>query len=173
MGGPPEDREKIKALIISRDKLMEERDQANESLQRLADQMEFKGNSVRHWWTKAQAYGNMVHGCTPALEKAGYSYKPGTQGPKRFIAESVEALVKQRDQYFNDLAKYGSHHRRCAWYDTPLVGQDCDCGLREALGQPPQRPPMLECECGNRYNSEFFNAKIFNCFCCGKELIGL
>ena len=167
------DRRKIHALKLSRDKLMEERDQANEALARLANEMEFHGNSVQHWYDKAKAYGNIVFVCTPALAKAGYVYKPSPQGPKRFIADSVDALVKQRDQHLNDLAKYGSHHQRCAWHDTPLVGVDCDCGLREALGQPPQKPPMFECEGGNRYNSEVFNAKVFNCFCCGKELIGL
>jgi hypothetical protein len=164
---------KAHALKLSRDKLMEERDQANEALARLANQMEFHGNSVQHWYDKAKAYGNIVFACTPALEKAGYKYTPSPQGPKRFIANSVEALVNERDKNLDNLAKYGSHHQRCAWHDTPLVGVDCDCGLREALGQPIKRPMMWECECGNRYSTEFFNAKVFNCFCCGKELIGI
>lgn len=152
---------------------MEERDQAKEALERLANRMEFKGNSVQHWWTKAQAYGNMVHGCIAALEAAGYTYRTSPHGPKRFIAKSVEALVKQRDTNLGNLAKYGVHHQNCTWHDTPLVGVECSCGLREALGQPPNaRSYMFECECGNRYNTEYFNAKTFNCFCCGKELIG-
>lgn len=28
----------------------------------------------------------------------------------------------------------------------------------------------FECECGNKYNSEFFNARTFNCFNCGMSI---
>jgi hypothetical protein len=117
-------------------------------------------------------------GCTRDAAYAGKerpTCKYHAHSPPFFIEANhmLEEAQSEAEKNLNNLAKYGCHHDRCAWHDTPLVGVDCDCGLRTALGQPPQRPPMFECECGNRYSSEFFNAKIFNCFCCGKELIGL
>lgn len=60
---------------------------------------EYRGNSPAHWWAKAQAYGSIVHACTPALESAGYKVGVGDDGASKPIASAVEALCTDRDRY--------------------------------------------------------------------------
>ena len=58
---------------------------------------------VNHWKTKAEYYGNMVHGCGPALEAAGFpvdSYQSG--GWRRGVKRAVEALAADRDRWKTD-----------------------------------------------------------------------
>lgn len=53
---------------------------------------------VAKWHEKAKCYGDMVHGCSPALERAGHPVDaslPG--GAVRGIRAAVEALVAERD----------------------------------------------------------------------------
>ncbi len=45
---------------------------------------------VRHWRDKATAYGDIVHGCSPSLERAGYPIGTGPAAPN--IAAAVDAL---------------------------------------------------------------------------------
>lgn len=66
----------------------------------------YKGNSYEYWYTKAKCYGDMVHGCSPALEAAGFPVdhyaKDGAVGA---IARSVTALADTLAQLRAELAR--------------------------------------------------------------------
>lgn len=51
-------------------------------------------DDVNHWRVKAECYGNMVHGCSPALADAGYPVDASMQeGAVGGIRKSVEAMT--------------------------------------------------------------------------------
>jgi len=55
-------------------------------------------SDVDHWRVKAKCYGNIVHGCSPALEAAGHPVdKSPPGGAVEGIRKSVEALVRERE----------------------------------------------------------------------------
>jgi hypothetical protein len=47
--------------------------------------------------------------------------------------EELSAVQAQLERAASLLAHYGNHWDRCSFHKTPLVGADCDCGLRAAL----------------------------------------
>ena len=57
----------------------------------------YRGNSVGHWYAKAKAYGSIVHGVTPALERLGYKVEGGPDGPSASIAKCVERLAERAE----------------------------------------------------------------------------
>ena len=69
-----------------------ERDALRAEVERLKDELE-------HWRSKAQCYGAIVHGCSPALEAAGYPVNDGanTGGAVAGVKVAVEALKAERD----------------------------------------------------------------------------
>jgi hypothetical protein len=58
---------------------------------------EYRGNTVSYMYDKAKCYGDMVHGCSPALAAAGFApdefAKDGQVGA---IARAVKAMAEQR-----------------------------------------------------------------------------
>lgn len=69
-----------------------------ERLKLANEQQVYRGNSVSHWWAKAAAYGDIVHGCNPALAEAGHPVlDTGDNRTANTIASAVKALVFERD----------------------------------------------------------------------------
>jgi hypothetical protein len=63
-------------------------------------------NVIDHWKTKATCYGNIVFGCSPVLEAAGFPVDrsmPG--GAVRGVAEACKKLADDRDGLREQLAE--------------------------------------------------------------------
>lgn len=71
----------------------------------LRRQLAAANEQIHHWRTKAECYGNIVHGCSPALEKAGFpvdgEQRDGAVGGVRRAVEALAArlaaVTQERD----------------------------------------------------------------------------
>jgi len=103
-------------------------------LERESSSQTYRGNSVEHWYTKAKCYGDMVHGCSPALEAAGFPVdRFCDDGAVGGIARAVEAmqarvaeLKGERDEareaaktFWLDLSYMDTNHwyQKCPWLE--------------------------------------------------------
>lgn len=79
-------------MLKEAERTARERDEAiarAEQAERNLENLEYKGNSVGHWYSKAKAYGDIVHGIGPKL-----GLKPGET-----LVEALDrALVKPKQQ---------------------------------------------------------------------------
>ena len=77
---------------------------------------------VEHWRVKAECYGNIVHGCTPTLEEAGYPVDRNKMGG---IALSVKALATERDKLREDNKRLEKQEQETQGFiDTMCPGDD-------------------------------------------------
>jgi hypothetical protein len=54
---------------------------------------------VNHWKIKAKCYGNIVHGCSPALAAAGFPVESSQpDGAVGGIRRAVEAMAKEKQE---------------------------------------------------------------------------
>jgi hypothetical protein len=61
-----------------------------------AEQLAAANEDIGHWKVKATCYGNMVHGCSPALADAGFPVDDEqADGAVGGIARAVKAMAKQ------------------------------------------------------------------------------
>ena len=73
-----------------------ERDQR----QKHVGEQEYRGNTVSYIYDKAKVYGDMVHGCVPALASAGFPVDENDpQGRASAIANAVNKLKTERDAH--------------------------------------------------------------------------
>jgi hypothetical protein len=113
-------------------------------LRRLAEALDAERQDSKHWRVKAQCYGAIVQGCSPALESAGYHVN-ATQdgGAVRGIRDAVvaitDAIDAERYEHAREHARVRalvayvrrvSHAAHCVIYRT---ARTCDCGLDDVI----------------------------------------
>lgn len=101
-----------------------ERDQR----QKFVGQQEYQGNTVSYIYDKAKCYGDMVHGCVPALAAAGFPVDENSDSRKEAIAKAVrqlaEALTAERVAHDKTKAELEAvkraHHKLVREYESAL-----------------------------------------------------
>ena len=85
-------------------------------IDRLRATIEAKDAEVDHWRVKAECYGRIVHGCTPALESAGYHVdKSGKGGAISAIKDAVERMAATIEAKDAEIAEAKKDTARLDW----------------------------------------------------------
>lgn len=135
-----------------------------------------EGGEVEHWRTKAKCYGDIVHGCTPALDAAGFPVdrfaKDGAVGAIKRAVEAMAAQLAERDARIAALTeereawekRWGKLREWSDEWKNQIVDErgpntsamilrnvvakmDSLAQERPAREPKPERPPMLLAQC--------------------------
>lgn len=109
---------------------------------------------VEHWRTKATCYGNIVHGCTPALEKAGFPVETfAKDGAVGSIKRALEAMGADLEAAKARWEKCRPHlaglAKRRSFQDGGAVADYCltqMSGVTHVDGKPFVAHPVAEAE---------------------------